>query len=562
MLNSLRFHNIALFGNLEIDFNKGFTVFTGQTGSGKSIFFETLNALLASKKTSSDDRLVRKGSSFSSIEGVFCVSPSIQDWLVHQAVEVDDGELIVTREWRLKENKYKSRFRINGVLVNRDQISRLRSLLLDFTLQGDTYSLSQSSLQLNLLDSLGLQKIQESISNVSNHWKHWNEANIQLKRAKDKIIDSKNEIEEMQYIYQDLEKLELEDPNEDVKLESDQNRLSNLLRLKEGIKSILIRLNESLDEYPSIIDHTNFCINELKLLAQMDSSLEPIFEGFSSLTNNLYDLIYQINDYEKTLDVDPTTLNDLQFRLSNLKLYQKKYQRNISELISYKKELMNNLSFYDNSINIEELVSIEKKKRYIRDNSNAELSKLRQKIALELEDKLITILKELGMPNVRFKVCFEECEPSVNGIDKVNFIFSANPGFPLAPLSEIASGGEKSRVLLAIKAIFASFDQKNLLIFDEIDSGVSGSVSSYVANLLRQLSLHRQVFCVTHQPLIAAFADNHFTFKKTVISGNTVSKLTNLKETADRQKELALLAGGEIVEATAYAASLLEHKAA
>ena len=171
-------------------------------------------------------------------------------------------------------------------------------------------------------------------------------------------------------------------------------------------------------------------------------------------------------------------------------------------------------------------------------------------------------MKKLGIPNVRFKVFFEECEPSSNGIDRVNFMFSANPGFPLAPLSEIASGGEKSRVLLAIKAVFASFEQNNLLIFDEIDSGVSGSVSSYVANLLSQLSIHRQVFCVTHQPLIAAFADNHFAFKKSVISGNTVSKLTNLKEIPDRQKELALLAGGEIVEASAYAASLLEHKAA
>ena len=175
---------------------------------------------------------------------------------------------------------------------------------------------------------------------------------------------------------------------------------------------------------------------------------------------------------------------------------------------------------------------------------------------------MIKSLKQLGIPNVRFKVSFEECEASVNGIDRVHFLFSANPGFPLAPLSEIASGGEKARVLLAIKAIFASFDQNNLLIFDEIDSGVSGSVSSYVANLLRELSIHRQVFCVTHQPLIAAFADNHFAFKKNVISGNTVSKLTNLQERADRQKELALLAGGEIIEATAYAANLLEHKAA
>ena len=165
MLNSLRFQNIALFGNLEIDFDKGFTVFTGQTGSGKSIFIDTLNALLASKKTSIDDRLVAKDSSFSSIEGVFSVSPLIKDWLSNQEFEEED-DLIVTREWRLKEKKYKSRFRINGVLANRDQISKLRSLLLDFTLQGDTFILNDCSNQLKLLDSLGLKKIQESIDNV------------------------------------------------------------------------------------------------------------------------------------------------------------------------------------------------------------------------------------------------------------------------------------------------------------------------------------------------------------------------------------------------------------
>ena len=172
MLNSLRFQNIALFGNLEIDFDKGFTAFTGETGSGKSIFIDTLNALLANKKTSLDDRLVAKGSSFSSIEGVFVVLPSTKDWLINQNIDFDD-DLIVTREWRLKENKYKTRFRINGVLINRDQISQLRSLLLDFTLQGDTYILNDSSYQLNLLDSLGLNKIQESINTVNKNWKNW-----------------------------------------------------------------------------------------------------------------------------------------------------------------------------------------------------------------------------------------------------------------------------------------------------------------------------------------------------------------------------------------------------
>ena len=561
MLNSLRFNNIALFGNLEIDFDKGFTAFTGETGSGKSIFIDTLNALLVSKKTPLDNHLVEKGSTFSSIEGVFIVFPSTKDWLINQEIDVDD-ELVVTREWRLKENKYKSRFRINGVLVNRDQISKLRSFLLDFTLQGDTYTLNDASYQLNLLDSLGLNKIKELISHVNQDWKSWHECNLKLNEAKNKIIDSKKQFEEMEYIYQDLEKLKLEDPNEENNLEIDQNRLSNLLKLKEGVKSLLIRLNESLDEYPSILDHTNFCINELKILSKIDTSLEPVFDNFYRLTNNLYDLIYQINDYEKTLDIDPSLLNDVQIRLSMLKIYKKKYERNIPDLISYKNELIHFLSHQDNSSNMHELSSCEKKKRLSRDESNKQLSTLRKEIALQLEEKLIVILKKLGIPNVRFKVVFEECQASINGIDRVKFMFSANPGFPLAPLSETASGGEKSRILLAIKAIFSSFDQTNLLIFDEIDSGVSGSVSSYVANLLSQLSIHRQVFCVTHQPLIAAFADNHFVIRKSFIAGNTTSNVTNLKDKVDRQRELALLAGGDIVEANAYAASLLEHKAA
>ncbi len=561
MLISLRFQNIALFGNSEIDFNKGFTVFTGQTGSGKSILVDTLNALLANKKSSLNNRLVAKGSPFSSIEGVFSVLQKTKDWLINNEFDVDE-ELIVTREWRLKENNYKSRFRINGVLVNRDQIAELRALLFDFTLQGDSYILKDSFHQLSLLDSLDLKKIQESIAKVKQNWNIWHNSNFQLEQARAQKSNLKKEIEEMQYIYQDLNKLGLEDANEQINLEIDQNRLSNLLRLKEGVKVLLIRLNESLDEYPSIIDHTNVCINELKILSQIDSSLEPIFDSFYKLINNLNDLIYQINDYEKTLDVDPSFLNQLQVRLSTLKFYQQKYNRTLPELISYKKELNKYLAFQDTSNKINELSSYENKKRIIRDQSNKDLSIIRKTIALQLEKKLITSLKKLGIPNVRFKIVFEECEPTINGIDKVNFMFSANPGIPLAPLAETASGGEKSRVLLAIKAIFSSFDQANLLVFDEIDSGVSGSVSSYVADLLSELSNHRQVFCVTHQPLIAAFADNHFALKKTVIAGHTKSIVINLTEIADRQRELALLAGGESVEANAYAASLLEHKAA
>ena len=371
MLNSLRLQNIALFGNLEIEFEKGFTAFTGQTGSGKSIFINTLNALLADKKAPADNQLMANGSSFSSIEGSFSISTSIKDWLTKEEIEVDyDDELVVTREWRLKENKYKSRFRINGVLANRYQISKLRSLLFDFTLQGDAYILNDCKNQLNLLDSLDLNRIQESISNANDNWKKWYDINSKLIQAQNKIIDSKNEIEDKKYIYQDLEKLDLNDPNEDTKLEAYQNRLSNLLRLKEGVRSILVRLDESLNEYPSLLDHTNFCINELKLLSQIDSSLESVFEKFSTLTNDFYDLIHQIKNYENTLDIDPAFLNDLQIRLSSLKFYQKKYQKSLPDLISYQQELSNYLSHYDDFNSIDELTSVEQKKRVKRDISN------------------------------------------------------------------------------------------------------------------------------------------------------------------------------------------------
>ena len=196
MLNSLRFQNIALFGSTEIDFEKGFTAFTGQTGSGKSIFIDTLNALLANKKTPLDNRLVAEGSICSSIEGIFSVLQDTKNWLANQEFDIDE-ELIVTREWRLKENKYKSRFRINGVIVNRDQISELRSLLLDFTLQGDTYILNNSLHQLSLLDSLGLNKIKESINKVKQNWNIWNESNFRLEEARVRITNSKKELEEI-----------------------------------------------------------------------------------------------------------------------------------------------------------------------------------------------------------------------------------------------------------------------------------------------------------------------------------------------------------------------------
>ncbi len=561
MLISLRLENIALFGSQEIEFDNGFTVFTGQTGTGKSIFINAINILLSPTQKSSDKKIIKSGSSFSSIEGVFSILPSIKNWLFNQEIDIDD-DLIVTREWRLKDNKYKSRFRVNGSIVNREQIASLRCLLLDFTLQGDAYLLRDSHRQIDLLDSLASKEIKQIISNVKDAWIVWNNSFIELNNYQEKIDNFKIEFKEMKYILDDLEKLKLSDPLEDINLEKEQNRLSNLFRLQEGVNSIMYRLNEGLDEHPSLLDHISFCVNELKTISKLDSSLESILEMILKLNSSFDDFVFLLKEYQSTLDIDPSYLNDLQYRLSLLKISQRKYQRNLPELIKYQEQLKNDLLINQNLDNLENLVTLEKDSMTVRDNFNSQLSNARKHVASQFESKLIKYLDELGMPNVRFKVSFETCEPTSKGIDKVEFMFSANPGLALAPLAEIASGGEKSRVLLAIKSIFSTVDGTNLLVFDEIDSGVSGSTSACIAKLLNKLSRYRQVFCVTHQPLIAANADNHFSFTKTVESDKTSSYLKKLDKIEDRKLELASLAGGELIEAMAYAASLLEHKAA
>ena len=561
MLISLRLENIALFGSQEIEFDKGFTVFTGQTGTGKSIFINAINILLSPKQKSSENKILKSGSSFSSIEGVFSILPSITKWLSNEEIEIEE-DLIVTREWRLKDNKYKSRFRVNGSIVNREQIASLRCLLLDFTLQGDAYLLSDSNHQMDLLDSLASKESKQFILKVKNAWKTWNDSYINLHDYQEKINNLKVEFEEIKYVLEDLEKLKLSDPLEDLKLEKQQDRLSNLVRLQDGVNSIMYRLHEGLDEYPSLLDHINYCVNELKIISKLDSSLDSILQIVFNLNSSFNDLVFELKEYQSTLEIDPSYLNDLQYRLSLLKIFQKKYHRTLPELIQYQEQLNNDLLINKNSDNLDNLVTLEKDSRIIRDNFNSQLSNSRKHVASKFENKLIKYLNELGMPNVRFKVTFDTCEPNSNGIDKIKFMFSANPGLPLEPLAEIASGGEKSRVLLAIKSIFSTVAGTNLLVFDEIDSGVSGSASACIAKLLNKISRYRQVFCVTHQPLIAANADNHFSFNKIVESGKTSSKLKKLDKIEDRKLELASLAGGELIEAMAYAASLLEHRAA
>ena len=273
-------------------------------------------------------------------------------------------------------------------------------------------------------------------------------------------------------------------------------------------------------------------------------------------------MIYQVYDYNSSFDSDPQRLDYVQERLASIKRLQRIHKSTLPELLNLKETLAD--SFYNNNLEKElnNLLLKEEQARKQRDLDNQALTIARQKIAKELEAQLMKYLIPMGLENVLFKIKFESREPCEQGADSVEFLFSANPGNDLAPLSHVASGGEMSRFLLAFKATISETYESVTFVFDEIDSGVSGRISSAIGSVLKDLSKFQQVFCVTHQPLVAAAADHHFSVNKTVKKAETISTVKNLQNLKERQKALAELAGGEIGEASNYAASLLDHHAA
>jgi DNA repair protein RecN (Recombination protein N) len=293
-------------------------------------------------------------------------------------------------------------------------------------------------------------------------------------------------------------------------------------------------------------------------MRQLDPGLAELTGHCSDAVALLQDLARDLDRYGAALESDPASLAQLQERMAQLKALERRHGKDLAELIAWRDQLRLQLAPGGGEASLEVLELAESAARGQRDQVNADLSEARRAAAGQLELQLMAALRPMGLANVRFAVAIESASPGEEGADAVQFLFSANPGQPLAPLAEVASGGEMSRFLLALKTCLAAADQHVTLLFDEIDSGVSGRVSGAMAALLRRLAEQRQVFCVTHQPLVAAAADHHFLVSKEVVEGLTHTRVSQLRDTQARQSELAQLAGGDHHEARSYAASLLE----
>lgn len=543
MLLSLKIENFALIDSLEIELYSGLNILTGETGAGKSIILDALDAALGGKVSS---RSLRTGVVRGLIEATFAVNPKLSAWLAtHEIDSLDDDTIICSREITSKS----SRTRLNGVVVNKHQIQDLREQLVEITAQGQTVLLGRESMQREWLDNFGGSDLLQLRQKIAQLYEVKTRSQLAVTERQTLDRNRLQQIDILQFQLQELDEANLEDPDELVNLDSDRNRLAYSVELQQQsyVAYETLYQNESGSACADLLGKAEAV---LKDMVEVDANLGGVLDLVSSALAQVEEAGRQINAYGDSLESDPEQLQNIEDRIRQLKQICRKYGATLPEAIAYAQKLGHDLAaLTGDGQSLEELEKIAETALKTLVQACAKLTKLREKSARELEQKLITALKSLAMDKVQFRVAIAPIEPAANGADRITFEFSPNPGEPLQSLSETASGGEISRFLLALKTCFAQADPIGTLVFDEIDVGVSGRVSQAIAYQLFQLSRSHQVLCVTHQPIVAAIADHHFQVSKQVSSnGSATSERTTVQiqllQPEQRKQELAQIAGG------------------
>lgn len=568
MLLSLRIHNFALIDSLELEFGAGLNVLTGETGAGKSIILDAIDVALAGKVS---HRLIRNGTKRALVEANFRADSAVTAWLSEQDIDLlDEADLVCSREITATQGSLRSRSRINGILVNRQLMERLRDYLVEITAQGQTVQLMTPALQRGLLDLYGGSSLTKQRDLVARAYITSQEALQVLEKRRKSEQERLQRLDWLQYQIQELKVANLTDAEELEQLEQERQRLSHVVELQQHSYQAYQALYQN-DGASACADLLGEAEATLEDMVKYDDQLQAILELVSAALAQVVEASHQINAYGESLETDPERLQSVEERIVALKQICRKYGPTLAEAISHYEKLQAELTELDGDG--QSLTDLEKHaslcQEALTDTCN-QLTKFRRTTAEGLEKRLIEELKPLAMEKVQFQVAITPTAPSAAGADMVTFYFSPNPGEPLSPLSKTASGGEMSRFLLALKTCFANVsDAQKTLIFDEIDVGVSGHVAQAIAERLHALARQAQVLCVTHQPLIAAMADRHYRVDKQVVALSNQLEIdessqnsTSKKLTSKNKKTLILeqsLANSELAqERTVVRVSLLD----
>ncbi|MEA5549374.1 DNA repair protein RecN [Anabaena cylindrica UHCC 0172] len=570
MLLCLRIENFALIDRLELEFGVGLNVLTGETGAGKSIILDAIDAVLGGKVSS---RVIRTGTSRTLVEGTFSIDPFLTAWLSEQEIDlIDDNSVIISREISTTTSNIRTRSRINGVLVNRQIMGSLRDRLVEITAQGQTLQVGQSAQVRDWLDLYGGDSLMQHRQKVAVAFSAYHTAHQTLEKRRTSERERLQQLDLLTYQVQELSAANLSDVQEMELLTQERERLNHVVDLQQMSYKVYQALYQNEDETPTASDLLGDSDATLTNMVEFDSQLQPLLELVRDAVTTVMEVGRQISAYGEGLEADPQRLAEVEERIRELKQICRKYGPTLTEAIAYYERIQIELAELNNSEqSIETLEQQEQVCLRHLNQVSQQLTQLRRQTAASLESHLLAELKPLAMDKVKFQVEIVPTSPTATGADKITFMFSPNPGEPIQPLTEIASGGEMSRFLLALKACFNQNDGAETMVFDEIDVGVSGRVAQAIAEKLHQLSQSYQVLCVTHQPLVAAMADHHFRVDKQVINNNisteqrTVVRVTSLDNLSTRREELAQLSGGKSANsemptadaAIAFAESLL-----
>ena len=574
MLSVLRIENFALVDHLELSFGIGLNVLTGETGAGKSVILDAIDAVLGGKASS---KLVRAGNNKAIIEATFTLSTAVAAWLIEQGIDlIDDNSVVVSREITISIKNIRSRSRINGVLVNRQIIAEMREYLVEITAQGETVQIGQSAQVREWLDAYGEKEIGQQRQTVMDAFKRYQIVSELLEKRRDSAQEKLQQLDLLAHQLEELEGANLYTSDELEQLQQEYQRLNHVEKLQHMSYKVYQALYQDESQTPTATDLLSDSEVDLTNMVDYDSQLQAILDMVCDAQATIKEAARQVNKYGESLEANPQRLKEVERRIRQLKQICRKYGPTLNEVIAYYQNIEVEIDLLNKSEqSIEDLELEERECWQTLTQACQKLTQLRISASNKLESELIGELKRLAMEKVKFHVDIISTIPTIYGADKITFMFSPNHGEPLKPLSNIASGGEMIRFLLALKACLFQVDRVETMIFDEIDVGVSGMVAQAIAEKLYQISQGCQVLCVTHQPLVAAMADRHFQVSKKVIHNKkgtkennekmeerTIVKVTALDTLNKRREELAQLAGGKSAQnAITFADSLLTQAA-
>ena len=542
MLLNLHVKNLALIEEVDVDFEKGLIVLTGETGAGKSLILGSVNIALGNKASKD---MIRKGTDYSLVELTFSVSETCAKQLKKYDIYMEEDNIItVTR----KISEGRSISKINGETVNIKTLKNVMSLLIDIHGQHDHQSLLYTKNHLDILDKFAKDSILELKEKIKEEYSKYTKL---IKKLEEFNIDEgqkAREIEFAEYEVNEIESANLK-PEEDVQVEEEFKKLSNSKEIVSALSEIYNAL--SYETAGGLGDIINKAVMDINSIKGMDEKISQFQTELYDIDNLCRELTSQIYDYNSGMDFNPEYVREVEERLDVINHLKLKYGNSIEEILRYKEEKEEYLEKLNNMT--DEMESVKNQISELEGTLNnlcTKLSEQRKKAAKELEVLVKQALVDLNFIAVEFEIQITRKESiGENGFDNVEFMISTNPGESVKPLVKVASGGELSRIMLAIKSILATEDDIDTLIFDEIDTGISGQTAMKVAEKMAKISRNHQVICISHLSQIAAMADSHYLIKKTADENSTTTSIKKLTRQHSIEELVRINGGSGITEA-------------